>query len=91
MNTLRGIGNGLIHIFDSWMTVIDDLLEPKFIIGLVTYVGFFLIVWRVIGVLDSPPASELFTLVNLVLGVVLGVGGYFFGVQQGKNQGPPQP
>lgn len=74
-------------MWDSLIAIVDDLLEPRFILGLIAMLGFFWIAKQVIDGLTDPPASELFTVLNLALTPVAAAVGYFFGAQ--RRNGPP--
>lgn len=89
---LERVGRGLLHIFDSWMLVLDDLIEPRFILGAMAIGGFYWTLGRVIDRLSEPPASELFAILNLAMVPVAGVIGFFFGAKTvgGGGNGPTQ-
>jgi len=84
---LTGFGKGILSVINRLLNVLDDIIEPKFILGLIAMVGFFWVAKQVIDRLDNPPASELFTVLNLALTPVAAAVSYWFGYEKGKGDG----
>ncbi len=86
---ITGFGKGLLSVIARLLNVIDDIVEPRFILALLAMLGFFWIAYQVIDRLTNPPASELFTVLNLALTPVAAAVAYWFGYDQGKGSQPP--
>lgn len=83
---LGAFGRGVLSVIMRLLDMLEDLVEPHFVIGAMVVAGFYIFVFQVLGRLDSPPLSELIALVNLMLAVVMAVIGYFFGLERGRRE-----
>jgi len=66
--------------------VVDDLLRTRAVLAIGALSGFYLILWRVSGILKDPPAAELFTLVNIALVPLSSAASFYFGTQVGTGR-----
>lgn len=98
-----GVGGGLMHVFDTllatfnglamrFMALFADLLEPRFLLALITVTGFFFVVWVVFDkMVDAPPIADLLAVLGLVLTPASTSLGFWFGREVGRreNRNPP--
>ena len=81
------------QLLNRFLDMVDELINTRTILAVGSLAGFFYVATRVLERLSNPPASELFTILNLVMAPVLLATGYYFGSKtNGKNGGgtPPQ-
>lgn len=75
------------NLWERLIGILERFMDTRTLLALVAFGGFFYIANKVTDRLVNPPASELFAILNLVLGVAMAAAAYWFGFQEGKKNG----
>ena len=78
---------GMINaIVSRLLGVLEELVNTRTILAILSVGGFFFIVNKVVDRLVDPPASELFAILNLVLALAMAASAYYFGYKAGESK-----